>query len=151
MKEFNHELNNCHAYRKQFPGATSREMAHYCIPTLTKDKPDTVVIHTATNDLRNLETEEIVNNILDIVDVCQKYGANDIYLSSLTFSEQFHKKVSSINNSLRHKQILNNFTLIENNNITREHIWKDKIHLNNHGTINIANNFINALNKRSSA
>ena len=51
MKEFNRELKNGHAYRKQFPGASSQEMTHYCIPTLKKDSPDTVIIHTGTNDL----------------------------------------------------------------------------------------------------
>ena len=147
MKEFNRELKNGRAYRKQFPGATSKEMAHYVIPTLAKDSPDTVIIHTGTNDLRNTENEHIIKNIMDIVDLCAKQGVNNILVSAITFREQFNEKVSTINNFLLHKQTLHNFTFIENNNITREHMWKDKIHLNTHGTINIANNFINALNK----
>ena len=40
--------------------------------------------------------------------------------------------------------------MIENGNITREHNWKDKIHLTNYGTIHIANNFINILDKSHS-
>ena len=147
MKEFNRELKNGRAYRKQFPGATSEEMAHYVIPTLAKDSPDTVIIHTGTNDLRNTENEHIIKNIMDIVDLCAKQGVNNILVSAITFREQFNEKASTINNFLLHKQTLHNFTFIENNNITREHMWKDKIHLSTHGTINIANNFINALNK----
>ena len=150
MKEFNRESKNGHAYRKQFPGATSQEMAHYCIPTLINENPDTVIIHTGTNDLRNIENDEIINNIMNIVELCGNHGAKNVYVSAITFREQFDEKVSSINNFLQHKQTLHNFTFIENNNITHEHIWKDKIHLNTHGTINIANNFINALNKRFS-
>ena len=46
MKEFNRELKNGRAYRKQFPGVTSKGMTHYVIPTLAKDSPDTVIIHT---------------------------------------------------------------------------------------------------------
>ena len=49
MKEFNRELKNGQAYWKQFPGATSQEMAHYCIPTLINENLDTVIIHTGTN------------------------------------------------------------------------------------------------------
>ena len=71
MKEYNRELKNGHAYRKQFPGASSQEMAHYCIPTLKKDSPDTVIVHTGTNDLRNKEVEEIIKNIMDIVEICE--------------------------------------------------------------------------------
>ena len=100
-----------------------------------------------TNDLRNTENEHTIKNIIDIVDLCAKQGVNNILVSAITFREQFNGKVSTINNFLLHKQTLHNFTFIENNYITREHMWKDKIHLNTHGTINIAINFINALNK----
>ena len=51
MKEFNKCVNNGYAYRKTFPGATSKELAHYCIPTLLADKPDTCVINMGTNSL----------------------------------------------------------------------------------------------------
>ena len=64
MKEFNRELENGHAYREQFPGASSQEMTHYCIPTLKKDSPDTVIIHTGTNGIRNKEDEEIIKHII---------------------------------------------------------------------------------------
>ena len=123
-------------------------MAHYCIPTLIKDSPDTVVIRTGTNYLRNKEHEEIIKSIWGIVEICGQHGVHNV--SAITFREQFNEKVSSINNFLRHRQSTHNFTFIENTNITREHIWKDKIHLNTYGTINIENNFINTLNIRFS-
>ena len=150
MKEFNRELKNGHAYRKQFPSASSQEMAHYCIPTLKKDSPDTVIIHTGKNVLRNREDEEIINNIMDIVEICETNGVNNIYVSAITFREQFNEKASSINNVLWRRHPIYNFTFIENTNISREHIWKDKIHLNTINIANIANNFINTLNKRFS-
>ena len=94
MKEFNRELKNGHAYRKQFPGASSQEMAHYCIPTVRKDSPNTVIIQTGMNDLRNKEDEEIIKNIVDIVEICERNGANNVYVSAITFREQFNEKVS---------------------------------------------------------
>ena len=112
-----------------------------CIPTLIKDSPDTGIIHTGTSDLRNKENAEIIKNITDIAEICE-HGVN-IFVSAITFREQFNEKVSTINHFLQHST--HNFTLIENDNITREHIWKDKFHLNTHGTINIGNNFINTL------
>ena len=78
MHEFNRNLRSGHAYRKQFPGATSHGIAHYSIPTLINDKPDTIVIHAGTNDLRNTGKEEIVDNIMNIVGTCQKYRVTNI-------------------------------------------------------------------------
>ena len=34
------------------------------------------------------------------------------------------------------------FTFIDNLNITSRHLWKDRIHLNDQGTIILMNNFI---------
>ena len=38
------------------------------------------------------------------------------------------------------------FTFIDNLNITKRHIWKDRIHLNDLGTIILMNSFISAIN-----
>ena len=63
------------------------------------------------------------------------------------FENSTKKKVSDVNKLLLQRQKLNHFILIENDNITREDIWKDKLHLNIYGTKRIANNFINMLDK----
>ena len=53
IKEFNKHVNNGHAYRKAYPGGTSDEMTHYCLYTLLKDHPDTMIINAGSNDLNN--------------------------------------------------------------------------------------------------
>ena len=50
-----------------------------CIPTLIKDSPDTVIIHTGTNDLRNKENEEIIKSIRDIVEICGRHGVTLVF------------------------------------------------------------------------
>ena len=127
MKEFNQYITNGYAYRKNFPGATPKDIAHYCLPTLIDDKPDTCIIHVGTNSLNIENPKEIVNDILNIVEICRSYGVNDIYVSGITYRENFQELVSETNNLLRKKQLLNHFSFIENDNISAAHIWRDKL------------------------
>ena len=123
MKEFNTFVNNGYVYRKSFPGATPKELAHYCIPTLLEDKPDTCIINVGTNSLRRDKPLDISNEILNIVGICHNYG---VHLSHTDCK----KSVSELNKLLLDHHLQNDFKMIVNDNITGEHIWKDKIHLN---------------------
>ena len=147
----NQYITNGYAYRKNFPGATPKDIAHYCLPTLIDDKPDTCIIHVGTNSLNIENPTEIVNDILNIVEICRSYGVNDIYVSGITYRENFQELVSGTNNLLRKKQLLNHFSFIENDNISAAHIWRDKLHLNENGTIVLANNFIQRVNPKNIA
>ena len=106
MKEINGWIKNGYAYRKGFPGSTAKDIAHYCLPTLIDDKPDTCIIHVGTNSLSKETPAEIVNGILHIVEICRSYGVHDIYVSGITYREHFRNAVSQTNNILRTKQSL---------------------------------------------
>ena len=90
----------------------------------------------------------IASDILDIVQICHSYGVNNVYVSTITYRPQHLQSVSETNNFLRTKQLLNDFIIIDNDNIKGEHIWKDEVHLNNNGTIALANNLIKAINRK---
>ena len=50
---------------KYFSGAKTKDMKSYVIPTVEK-KPDNIILHTGTNDLKTIDTpEEITMGILD--------------------------------------------------------------------------------------
>ena len=57
------------------------------------------------------------------------------------------KTVTAPNNLLRTNQLLPDFILIENDNSVK-HIWRDKIHLNEFGSVVLANNFNNFINRK---
>ena len=59
MKELNKYIKKGYVYRKTFDGATSSELAHYCVHTLMNDKPDCVIINIGTNDLNKLDIQHI--------------------------------------------------------------------------------------------
>ena len=146
MKEFNSHIINGYAYRKSFPGATSKDLAHYCLLSLQEDKPDTCIINVGTNNVNRNKPHDIATEIMNIVDICHKYGVNDVYVSSIPFRLGHEQAVNDLNNLLRGKTYLNDFILINNSNITRSHICRDNIHLNYSGTALVANNFIRAIN-----
>ena len=45
IKELNHYILNGSSYRKSFPGVSSKDLTHHCLPTLQEDKPDSVIIN----------------------------------------------------------------------------------------------------------
>ena len=51
------------------------------------------------------------------------------------------------NYSLKEQCVLNGFGFISNDNISRTHLWKDGIHLEDFGTNILAGNFVDFLNR----
>ena len=58
-----------------------------------------------------------------------------------------YHKYSEINEFLSRRQSVNDFIYINNDRIGKDNLWNDGIHLNKSGTIILANNFIDVLNK----
>ena len=149
MKELNKYIKKGYVYRKTFDGATSSELAHYCVHTLMNDKPDCVIINIGTNDLNKLESYNIFGNIINIVDICKSYGVNEVYVSGIIFRETHKVKISEINEFLSRRQSVNDYIYINNDRIGKDNLWNDGIHLNKSGTIILANHFIDVLNKKN--
>ena len=66
---------------KSFAGATSSEMTHYIQPTLER-KPQRIVLHIGTNDLRNSSPEKVADNIVDLAREIEM--KSDVIISELT-------------------------------------------------------------------
>ena len=47
------KLKHNETYKKCFPGVNANHLNHHIIPTLSEDKPDTVIIHVGVNDIMN--------------------------------------------------------------------------------------------------
>ena len=150
MGEFNKHVMNGRTFRKNFPGATPSEVAHYCTHTLEEQQPDTAIIHVGTNALQKDETCKIAEDILNIVTICKNYGVNSVLVSGITYRRQFKDKIDEINTFINARQLVNDFVFIYNGNINERDIWKDKVHLSDNGTTKLANNFIKAINSAHS-
>ena len=98
MKEFNTFIKNGYTYRKSFPGATVKDLAHYCVLTLQEDKPDTCIINIGSNNLNRNQPADIAEEIINIVEICHKHGVNNVYVSSIPLRLGQEKAMNDVNN-----------------------------------------------------
>ena len=154
-KELSKHVKNGRTFIKSFPGARSKAINHYVVPTLIDENPDVVVIHSGTNNIRTRrgqpeETiEKIAQEIIDIGRTCRQVGGvNNIFISAITCRAKLEesKKAIEINDMLKDLCVRENFVFISNDSIRKEHLWIDGLHLLDEGTTILANNIINSLN-----
>ena len=93
-----------------FPWRHPLELAHYCIPTLEKEKFDAIIIHVGTNCLGRVDPDKIATDVLKIVKVCHDYDINNIFISGITFRDSFVNDRLVFNNFLISSQFFHNFT-----------------------------------------
>ena len=151
-KEFNKHIKG-HVTVKPFRGASSEDMIKYCEPQLDRRSADIAIIHVGTNDIWDLKNNklkplDIAKNIKTVADKCNSLGANQILISSVVKRGRLsdNKFVSQINDCLEKLCLENDYTYINNNNISQNLLANDKLHLSYSGTCALANNFISALN-----
>ena len=148
---FNRCLDDTKAIKSCFPGATVSKATYYMKPTLEEESPDTVLLNIGTNNLtKKRQTEkETVDEIMDMVNECRKFGVNKVFVSGLTVRHRYSKQVDNINYMLKQNAGNFDYVFIDNSNIQNHHLCKDGLHLHDKGMELLANNFINALNYKS--
>lgn len=134
-------------YVKSFSGATTDCMADHIKPSLRYD-PDLVIIHCGSNDLRSQKTPNIIAD--DIIKLASrsKTNANDIVISGIVArNDELNLKGKQVNEYLVARCNERGIYYIDNNNIiASKHLNTGGIHLNNYGTTQLANNFLNCIN-----
>ena len=121
------------------------------MPTLEEDKPDIVILCFGTNNLtkKRQSEREVTHEIIDVVNICHNLGVNKVYVSGILFRPAYKNKINEINRIIELNASTHDYIFIDNSNIQLEHLWRDKVHLNDKGTVLLANNFIDILNERS--
>ena len=65
---------------KHFSGTKTKYMKSYVIPTV-EQKPDNIIFHTGTNDLKTIDTpKEITIGILNLTMTCKRIQTALLYL-----------------------------------------------------------------------
>ena len=112
------------------------------------------MLHIGSSDTNN-ETKDIINteNLTgDIINIGKSYidlGVKEVVISSILPKKNIAltRLLRQVNDSLREQCVLNGFGFISNDNISRTHLWKDGIHLEDLGTNILAGNFVDFLNR----
>lgn len=147
----NRKLLNAKCFYKFFPGATSRDFYHYIKPALLNPEMEynLAILHMGINDILNLDSnaETVANSIMNIASQCKTHGVKDVIVSSITFTSLLSIDfLQSVNEEIKRKCEENGYYFIDNNNITKKHLWQDGLHLTNNGKGILLDNFCKFLN-----
>ena len=133
---------------KSFSGAKVEDMSHYIKPSL-KYKPDNLILHVGTNNLRSNTPNEIAKEIEKICNIVNHDSpSTNIAISQLIVcqdSAELEQKRVCVNETLSSLTKSKGLKLIIHNNIDTNCLNGRKVHLNNRGTINLAKNYKNYL------
>ena len=117
-------LKNEKAFVLSFSGASSKQTMT-CVKTTIEDKPDFIILHTGTNDLRsNADPEEIANSIIDVAVFCKEYGWEVIVSAILPQSNKLNEKGTVVNEKTKELCLVENIYFLEHRK------FNPKYHLN---------------------
>ena len=94
------------------------------------------MLHIDSNDINKqkkdiINTEKLTGDIINIGKSCTDLCVQRVVISSILPKRNIALThlIRQVNYSLRKQCILNGFGFISNDNISRTHLWKDEIHL----------------------
>ena len=109
---------------------------YYIIPSLLKEKPDTVVIHIGSNNIthrifEDFKADKLADEIIDIAKMCRHYGVKGVMFSSIFVKNNIKlgKMIAQVNGAVNKKCDESGFYFVSNDNILRKHLCKDVLHL----------------------
>ena len=92
-------------------------------------KTDIAVLHKGTIDIFNAEGNKdlIAERVIDIAKECVRLSVKDVFVSRGTVNTRGNSAfISAVNNILQDKCATNQFHFIDNSNIKKEHVWKER-------------------------
>ena len=112
-------------------------------------KPDTLLVHTGTNDITSdTDTQKFLDQAvnLDKIESPQTEIVISLPIVRTDRGGQYKKKVHELKIKLKKYCTQNNIKIIDNGNITVEGLGTKGQHLNKRGVAKLAHNFLNVLN-----
>ena len=133
------------------PGTTSGELLNYIDSTLAERNYDTTIVHVGINDIINddssTKVENLVLNLEKIAIKLKKYEIKNVCLSGLVFTTRVYLPLlNQVNKCVLDICKAHNISFINNDNIIRNDIYSDGLHLLRSGKFLLSNNFIENIN-----
>ena len=128
---------------RSFPGARIEDMSSYLIPLLKK-RPDHIILHVSTNDSTNKEkdADTIVGELLNLKNSIEETLPTTTVILSLPIMRMDNFQANNTLVKIRERIKSLNIKIINNDNISRDHLSKGGLHLNAKGLGRLAMNFI---------
>ena len=139
-----------HVVVKSFPGAATKDMKHYLMPTIDKS-PQQIILHVGTNYRHDHTPTVVAKNIVDLVRKIEVKSSAQVILSELVSRSDNvpNNAVKAVNKSLMKYCNQNDWRTIKHQSIGRNCLNKSGLHLNEKGNNILFSNFVNALDSSS--
>ena len=114
---------------------------------------DEVIVHIGGNDPQDMYCPELITrsavNIIETAQICKDRGAKTILIGGVTERKYAYtqERCKALNQELQELCRHNGFIFIDNSNIRPMEHLSDGVHLNEHGTSILANNYLDSLRK----
>ena len=139
---------------KCFPGANSKQLDYYSIPMVVEEKPNTTIIHVASNDIKKLNyhiinADESAKGIVHIGLKFKHYRIGQVTTSSFLArsNNDLIRVIKQVHISVRSLYKAYGFAFIYNENSDRNWLWRDGIHFRNEGMSLLFKNLLEYLNR----
>ena len=135
---------------RPFTGAKVSCMVDHVKPTIRDDKPDHVILHTGTNDLRSEKTASQIARSITELAMSLKDNDNSIIVSGIVpRNYNPNNKATKVNNRwlMMCKERKIPFIAHSENIDSRNHLNESRLHLNHNGIKVFAENFSVILKK----
>ena len=110
-------------------------------------------MHCGTNDLYYKTVEGIVDGFKEIYETCREYGVEHIIFSSIVIRkcrrdiEEKRLVVNTLLKGLCETEWIGSGNYVEHSNLFLLDLYTDGLHLVESGSIKLANNILNCVNK----
>ena len=138
---------------KSFSGSTAEDMKDYLKPLIRK-KPDTIILHVGTNDIKDdKKTAEVAAaGILNLgTQIKDNSPHTKVCISGITIRKDkaaIHNKIKNVNNILTRVCDKNKWTYIDNSNVDYTCLNRRGLHLNKKGSATLSKNYSNYLDNQ---
>ena len=143
----NHQVSS-----HSFPGATVEDMHDFVKPLLRR-KPEKVILHVGTNNVKDDNPKRIKGKITELVDAIRKEQPTvKIAFSSIvhrTDDRSLNRCTDQVNRSMESFSTQSGVDYISHDNISEDCLNSGGLHLNRKGVLNFASNFRKYLNVHS--
>lgn len=132
---------------KSFPGSTVEDMSSYMKPSIER-KPDYVILHTGTNNIKKDQPRILAEKIIDQgKNIASEAPESKVMLSGITRHNDpnINTKIDEVNKIVKSFCSQRDLLFIDNSNINDSHLNASGLHLNRKGTIALAKNFTSTI------
>ena len=145
-KSMNQAIHSHEVNLKTFGGAKIEDMQYYVEPALNS-KPESMILHCGTNNLRNDNAESLANKIIALA-VKIKERVPNVAVSAIVLRTdlEMEYKRKRVNFLVEVGLQDYNIDFISQDNIRHEHLDRWGLHLNFYGTNVLSGNLVNFVN-----